>query len=90
MFRNGRCGVFIAASVLVTEEKLTQEVVDTIVARGGRALALQADMSKLAEVRRLFQQAGGSWTIYCQARCSFTGEKSENHCRLADALRQGI
>lgn len=48
------------ASVIVNyhqSENLAQEVVATIVARGGQALALQADISKLAEVRRLFQEA---------------------------------
>src|SRR5258706_9967015 len=48
------------ASVIVNynqSENLAQEVVDTIAARGGRALALQADISKLSEVRHLFQEA---------------------------------
>ncbi|GHO52511.1 SDR family oxidoreductase [Ktedonobacter robiniae] len=48
------------ASVIVNynqSENLAKEVVDTIVAKGGRALALQADISKLSEVRRLFQEA---------------------------------
>lgn len=48
------------ASVIVnynTSENLAQEVVSAIVARGGQALALQADISKLSEVRRLFQEA---------------------------------
>lgn len=47
------------AAVIVNynvSESLALEVVSTIVARGGRALALQADMSKLAEIRRLFQE----------------------------------
>jgi 3-oxoacyl-[acyl-carrier protein] reductase len=48
------------ASVIVNynfSENLAQEAVSAIVARGGRALALQADISKLSEVRRLFQEA---------------------------------
>lgn len=46
------------ASVIVNyhlSNVLAQKVVDNIVARGGRALALQADIGKLSEVRRLFQ-----------------------------------
>jgi 3-oxoacyl-[acyl-carrier protein] reductase len=34
-----------------------QEVVDGIVARGGKAIVVQADVSKPAEVRRLFNEA---------------------------------
>jgi 3-oxoacyl-[acyl-carrier protein] reductase len=34
-----------------------EEVVDGIVARGGRARAIQADISKPAEIRRLFNEA---------------------------------
>lgn len=48
------------ASVIVNynaSENLAQEAVSAIVARGGQALALQADISKLSEVRRLFQEA---------------------------------
>ena len=48
------------ASVIVNynaSEHLAQEAVSAIVARGGQALALQADISKLSEVRRLFQEA---------------------------------
>ncbi len=37
--------------------QLAQEVVDGILARGGRAVAIQADVSKPAEVRRLFSEA---------------------------------
>ena len=35
---------------------LAQEVVDGILARGGKAVAIQADVSKPAEVRRLFNE----------------------------------
>lgn len=48
------------ASMIVNyhqSENRAQEVVETIVARGGQALALQADISKLSEIRRLFQEA---------------------------------
>jgi 3-oxoacyl-[acyl-carrier protein] reductase len=48
------------ASVIVnyhSSENLAQEAVSALVARGGQALALQADISKLSEVRRLFQEA---------------------------------
>lgn len=48
------------ASVIVNynaSENLAQEAVSAIVARGGQALALQANISKLSEVRRLFQEA---------------------------------
>jgi 3-oxoacyl-[acyl-carrier protein] reductase len=38
-------------------EKLAQEVVKTISAKGGKAIAIQADVSKPAEVRRLFSEA---------------------------------
>jgi len=34
-----------------------QEVVASIEAHGGKALALQADISHLAQLRRLFEQA---------------------------------
>jgi len=37
--------------------QLAQEVVDGIVARSGKAFAIQADVSKPAEVRRLFDEA---------------------------------
>lgn len=38
--------------------QLAQEVVDGILARSGKAFAIQADVSKPAEVRRLFDEAG--------------------------------
>jgi 3-oxoacyl-[acyl-carrier protein] reductase len=37
--------------------QLAQEVMDGILARGGKAVAIQADVSKPAEVRRLFSEA---------------------------------
>lgn len=37
--------------------QLAQEVVDGIVARSGKAVAIQADVSKPAEVRRLFSES---------------------------------
>jgi 3-oxoacyl-[acyl-carrier protein] reductase len=37
--------------------ELAQEVVDGILARGGKAFAIQADVSKPAEVRQLFDEA---------------------------------
>jgi 3-oxoacyl-[acyl-carrier protein] reductase len=38
-------------------EQLAQEVVKAITAKGGKAIAIQADVSKPAEVRRLFNEA---------------------------------
>ncbi len=38
-------------------EQLAQEVVKAISAKGGKAIAIQADVSKPAEVRRLFNEA---------------------------------
>jgi 3-oxoacyl-[acyl-carrier protein] reductase len=38
-------------------EQLAQEVVKTISAKGGKAIGIQADVSKPAEVRRLFSEA---------------------------------
>jgi 3-oxoacyl-[acyl-carrier protein] reductase len=38
-------------------EQLAQEVVKAISAKGGKAIAIQADVSKPAEVRRLFSEA---------------------------------
>ena len=38
-------------------EQLAQEVVKAISAKGGKAIAIQADVSKPAEVRRLFQRS---------------------------------
>ena len=38
-------------------ERRAQEVVDRILARGGKAVAIPADVSKPAEVRRLFSEA---------------------------------
>ena len=37
--------------------ELAQEAVDGIIARGGKAVAIQADVSKPADVRRLFNEA---------------------------------
>ncbi len=39
------------------KRQLAQEVVDGILAKGGNAVATQADVSKPAEVRRLFNEA---------------------------------
>jgi 3-oxoacyl-[acyl-carrier protein] reductase len=39
------------------KRELAQEVVDGILARRGKAIAIQADVSKPAEVRRLFDEA---------------------------------
>ena len=41
----------------VGNEKAAQEVVSGIVGKGGKAVALQADVSKLPDIERLFQQA---------------------------------
>src|SRR5258707_798456 len=38
-------------------ERLAQEVVKAITAKGGKAIGIQADLSKPAEVRRLFSEA---------------------------------
>ena len=38
-------------------EQLAQEVVKAITAKGGKAIGIQADVSKPAEVRRLFSEA---------------------------------
>ena len=38
-------------------ERLAQEVVKAITAKGGKAMGIQADVSKPAEVRRLFSEA---------------------------------
>ena len=38
-------------------ERLAQEVVKAISAKGGKAIGIQADLSKPAEVRRLFSEA---------------------------------
>ena len=38
-------------------ERLAQEVVKAITAKGGKAMGIQADLSKPAEVRRLFSEA---------------------------------
>lgn len=38
-------------------ERLAQEVVKAITAKGGKAIGIQADVSKPAEVRRLFSEA---------------------------------
>jgi 3-oxoacyl-[acyl-carrier protein] reductase len=49
------------AAVLINyarNRQLAQEVVDGILARSGKACAIQADVSKPAEVRRLFDEAG--------------------------------
>ena len=49
-----------AAAVVINyarSEQLAQEVVKAISAKGGKAIAIQADVSKPAEVRRLFNEA---------------------------------
>src|SRR6185295_20227111 len=38
-------------------ERMAQEVVKAITAKGGKAIGIQADLSKPAEVRRLFNEA---------------------------------
>jgi len=40
----------------VKNERLATEVVQSIVDKGGQAVAIQADLSKLSEVRRLFDE----------------------------------
>ena len=49
-------GVAVVVNYARTE-KLAQEVVKAISARSGKAIAIQADVSKPAEVRRLFSEA---------------------------------
>jgi 3-oxoacyl-[acyl-carrier protein] reductase len=49
-----------AATVInyARNEQLAHEVVKAISAKGGKAIGIQADVSKLAEVQRLFSKAG--------------------------------
>ena len=49
-----------AAAIVINyarSERLAQEVVKAITAKGGKAMGIQADVSKPAEVRRLFSEA---------------------------------
>ncbi len=54
--RLGAQGVAVAVNY-ARNEHLAEEVVNGVIAKGGRAVALQADVAKSAEVRRLFQEA---------------------------------
>jgi 3-oxoacyl-[acyl-carrier protein] reductase len=54
--RLGAQGVAVAVNY-ARNEQLAQEVVKGIIAKGGKAVAVQADVAKPSEVRRLFQEA---------------------------------
>jgi len=54
--RLGRAGASVVVNYATSPDK-AQEVVATLEAGGGRATAIQADLSKPADVARLFQQA---------------------------------
>lgn len=53
--RLGRDGASVVINYTRSADK-AQEVVAAIEARGGQALAVQADMSQIADIRRLFQK----------------------------------
>jgi len=53
--RLGKDGVSVVINYVRNADK-SREVVSTIEAAGGRALAVRADMSQIADVRRLFQE----------------------------------
>ena len=53
--RLGKDGASLVVNYLRNADK-SREVVSVIEAAGGRALAVRADMSQIADVRRLFQE----------------------------------
>ena len=74
--RLGAQGVAVAVNY-ARNEQLAQEVVKGIIAKGGKAVAVQADVAKPSEVRRLFQEAeralGGLDIVVANAGAGFHG-----------------
>jgi NAD(P)-dependent dehydrogenase (short-subunit alcohol dehydrogenase family) len=56
----GEAGYAVAVN-FATGEADAEKVVDAIVAAGGRAVAIKADVAREAEIIRLFERASGSW-----------------------------
>ncbi len=54
--RLARAGASVVINYIKSADR-AKEVVTAVEAKGGQALAVQADMSKVADVRRLFKQA---------------------------------
>ena len=90
--RLGREGASVAVN-FVQNTDLAQQVVAAIESGGGRGLALQADMSKVTDVRRLFRQTAdhfGPLDILVHSAASFPvgaiSEVSEEEFDRAFAL----
>jgi 3-oxoacyl-[acyl-carrier protein] reductase len=90
--RLGREGASVAVN-FVQNADLAQQVVAAIESGGGRGLALQADMSKMTDVRRLFRQTAdhfGPLDILVHSAASFPvgaiSEVSEEEFDRAFAL----
>ena len=90
--RLGREGASVAVN-FVQNTDLAQQVVAAIESGGGRGLALQADMSKMTDVRRLFRQTAdhfGPLDILVHSAASFPvgaiSEVSEEEFDRAFAL----